>query len=127
MEPVIQRPMSPNLRVYGWSWPMAASIVHRISGLVLVAFVPLYLWLLSTMVGSEGGFRLGLALLHSFPGGVLLWMTGTALLYHLANGIRFLLLDAGIGEEREQMVRVARWPFLVTAGGSLLLAAGLSA
>jgi len=119
------RPLSPNLAVYAWSWPMAASIAHRISGVVLALFVPLYLWLLSAMVGSAEGFRCGLQILHSFWGGGLLWLSGTALIYHLCNGIRFLLLDAGVAEQRERMFEVARWPFLITAGGALLLAAGL--
>jgi len=120
-----RRPMSPHLAVYAWSWPMAASIAHRISGVVLAFFIPLYLWLLSAMVGSSAGFRCGMQILHSFWGGSLLWLAGTALLYHFCNGVRFLLLDAGVGEQRETMIAIARWPFLMTAGGSLLLAVGL--
>jgi len=125
MEQTPNRPLSPHLKVYAWSWPMAASIAHRISGVVLALFVPLYLWLLSAMVGSADGFRCGEQALHSFWGGLLLWLVGTALIYHFCNGIRFLLLDAGVGEQRELMFQIARWPFLITAGGSLLLAAGL--
>ncbi|MDQ6964903.1 MAG: succinate dehydrogenase, cytochrome b556 subunit [Mariprofundales bacterium] len=127
MENLPNRPLSPNVKVYAWSWPMVASITHRISGVVLVLFVPLYLWLFSTMVGSAQGFRCGVQVLHSFWGGLLLWLVGTALLYHFCNGIRFLLLDAAVAEQREQMLQVARWPLLITAGGSIFLAAALIA
>ncbi len=104
---------------------MAASITHRISGVVLALFAPFYLWLGATMLESPTGFREGVDLMHAPFGGLFLWLTGTALAYHLCNGIRFLLLDAGIGEQRARMIAVARWPFLVTAGASLLLAATL--
>ncbi|RMH52615.1 MAG: succinate dehydrogenase, cytochrome b556 subunit [Zetaproteobacteria bacterium] len=113
---------APHLAIYRWSWPMAASITHRISGLLLALSLPFYLLLLALLGGGPADFQHGLALLHSFGGGLLLWLSGSALCYHLCNGIRFLLLDAGLGEERATMIRVARWPFVATAIGALLLA-----
>ncbi|MDX8409035.1 MAG: succinate dehydrogenase, cytochrome b556 subunit [Mariprofundales bacterium] len=120
--PTSQRPHAPHLSVYRWSWPMAASIAHRVSGLLLVLFVPFYLWLLHAMVGSQAGYDYSQLVLHSTLGRLLLWLVGTAFIYHLCNGIRFLLLDAGIGEQRETMIAIARWPIYAAAAGALLLA-----
>ncbi|MDQ6951274.1 MAG: succinate dehydrogenase, cytochrome b556 subunit [Mariprofundales bacterium] len=123
--PTSQRPNSPHLTVYRWSWPMAASIAHRASGVLLVGFVPFYLWLLHAMVGSQAGYDYSYLVLHSAFGRLLLWLVGSALIYHFCNGIRFLLLDAGVGEQRETMIAVARWPIYATGAGALLLAIAL--
>ena len=34
------RPLSPHLQVYRWSWTMAMSIAHRVTGAALEAFGP---------------------------------------------------------------------------------------
>lgn len=79
--------------------PMAiASILHRISGLVLFLLLPLMMYLLSASLSSPLSFdRLQIELTgtcYKF----LLWAFSTALIYHLIAGIRHILLDIGIGE-----------------------------
>lgn len=101
---------------------MVASLAHRASGIVLVLFVPLYLWLLHGMTGSAENFSAVSAWLHSIIGRLSLWIVGTALIYHFCNGVRFLLIDAGIGEGREQLRGSAKLVLAVTLLCSLLLA-----
>jgi len=101
---------------------MAASIAHRASGVLLVLFLPFYLWLLHGMTGSQPRYDYCQLVLHAPLSRLLLWLVGTALLYHLANGIRFLLLDAGIGEQRDTMIAVAKLPVYLTLAGAVLLA-----
>lgn len=101
-------PLSPRLSVYRWQMPMIASIAHRASGLVLVLFVPFYLWVLHWMMGTPEQFEQAVALMHSPLGKLTLWAAGVSLVYHFSNGIRFLLLDAGLGEARESMRLSAR-------------------
>ena len=102
------RPLSPRLSIYRWQPAMIASIAHRASGVVLFLFAPFYLWVVHHMTGSAGDFDKAYALLHSLPGMLLLWLIGTALIYHLLNGIRFLTLDIGWGENRDTMRSTAR-------------------
>jgi len=87
---------------------MLASVAHRASGIMLVLFVPLYLWLLHGMTGSPEDFADAQGLLHSPPGRIALWLVGASLIYHFCNGIRFLCLDAGWGESRAMMRLTAR-------------------
>ncbi len=87
---------------------MIASLLHRASGLALVLFIPLYLWLLPGMTGTPDEFSDIQLWLHSPLGRIVLWLVGSSLIYHFFNGIRFLCLDAGWGESREMMRMGAR-------------------
>src|SRR5690606_33804259 len=73
-----ERPLSPHLQVYKWQITMTMSILHRVSGMILVA-------------GALG--------LASPVGQLALFGFSLALVYHLLNGIRHLLWDAGFGFE----------------------------
>jgi len=101
---------------------MIASLAHRASGLVLVLFVPLYLWLLHGMTGNPESFTRVYDWLHSGPGKLSLWLVGTALIYHLCNGVRFLCLDAGWLESREMMRASARIVLAVAVLAACILA-----
>ncbi len=121
---VAARPLSPRLSIYRWRAPMLASIAHRASALLLVLFVPLYLWLLHAMTGSPDDYAAALEWLHSWPGKLLLCLVGVALVYHFSNGIRFLCIDAGWADSRAMMVFSAKL-VLAIAGVTALLLAGL--
>jgi len=101
---------------------MLASIAHRASGMALVLFVPLYLWLLHGMTSSPDQYETTLTWLHSLPGKCSLWLAGVALVYHFSNGIRFLLIDAGWGESRDMMRFSALLVLVLAAVAALLFA-----
>jgi len=116
-----KRPLSPRLSVYRWRVTMIASLAHRASGMLLVLFVPLYLWLLHGMTGSPAHFLQVQAWMHSGLGQLSLWLVGTAFIYHFCNGIRFLCIDTGWCEGRDLMRNSARLVFAFTLVASLLL------
>jgi len=116
------RPLSPRVSVYRWQMPMLASFAHRINGLVLVLFVPVYVCLLSGLTGSPDDFSNTLDWMHGVAGRLMLWAVGAALIYHLVNGIRFLLLDAGFSETREAMRGSAKLSLAAGVVGALVLA-----
>jgi succinate dehydrogenase / fumarate reductase cytochrome b subunit len=107
--------------VYRWQIPMVASLAHRASGIVLALFVPIYLFLLTGLTSSPEDFTSTLDWMHSLPGSLILWLTGMALIYHLVNGIRFILLDAGWFEGRDAMRITARVSIGAGVLGGLLL------
>jgi len=114
-----ERPLSPRLSVYRWLPAMVASIAHRITGVLLLLFVPFYLWMLHAMTGSPEEFEQAILLLHSPLGRLSLWLVSVALTYHFCNGIRFLCLDAGWGESRGMMRTSARAVLTIAAGAGL--------
>ena len=120
--PYSNKPLSPRLSVYRWQSPMLASIAHRASGVILALFVPVYLFLLTGLTSSPMDFSRTVDFMHSLPGKSVLWLTGTAMIYHLLNGLRFLLLDAGWIDGREAMRRSALVGLGLGLLGSLLLA-----
>jgi len=119
--PLKERPLAPRLSVYRWQIPMMASLAHRASGIVLALFVPIYLFLLTGLTSSPEDFTSTLDWMHSLPGRLILWLTGMALIYHLVNGIRFILLDAGWFETRDAMRITARVSISAGVLGGLLL------
>ena len=116
------RPLSPRLSVYRWHPAMIASIAHRGSGLVLVLFVPLYLWLLHGMTGSAAEYTAIVGWMHSGLGRFALWLAGTSLIYHLCNGLRFIAMDAGWLDSRSEMLISARVVLVVALLAASVLA-----
>ena len=94
-----ERPLSPHLQVYRWQITMTMSILHRASGVILVvgAFA-LAWWLLALAAGGEA-YADAAECLASPLGKLFLFGFTLSLVYHLLNGIRHLLWDAGWGFE----------------------------
>jgi succinate dehydrogenase / fumarate reductase cytochrome b subunit len=89
------RPLSPHLQVYRWQLTMVLSITHRATGVVLsAALIPFVGWLLAAAAGPEP-LAAANALFASIPGLVLLAGVSFSFFYHLCNGIRHLVWDAG--------------------------------
>lgn len=82
--------------------PLAAivSILHRASGFVLFLAIPylLILWKKS-LLNAEAYDNLQIALQGGFARTVI-YLILLALLYHWVAGIRHLLMDMGVGEEK---------------------------
>ena len=99
------RPLSPHLQIYRKQITSVMSILHRISGIVLSfgAFV-LAWWLLAVAQGGDAYVRAGECLASPF-GKLALFGFSLALVYHLLNGIRHLLWDAGWGFQIPQVYK----------------------
>lgn len=114
------RPLSPHLQVYRLPLNGVLSITHRMTGVLLAAgAVGLVVMLVAAASGSRAYLSFHAASYHWIGQIVLLGFT-LALYYHLMNGIRHLLWDAGYGYELET-VHVTSW--LVIIGAVLLTAA----
>jgi succinate dehydrogenase / fumarate reductase cytochrome b subunit len=101
------RPLSPHVFIYRFAYTMALSILHRATGLLLTAgLVMLVVFLASVATGeaSYAGFRL---FAGSIPGRLVIAGFLIGFCYHLANGIRHLFWDMGLGLERAQARRSA--------------------
>ncbi|MDX8394738.1 MAG: succinate dehydrogenase, cytochrome b556 subunit [Mariprofundales bacterium] len=103
------QPQSPNLAIYRWHLTMIASILHRATGIVLLFLLPACLWLLYDLKLDINHFERDQIWLQSICGRSLVWILLVALAYHIINGLRFLLLDVGIGESSNAMRSNARF------------------
>ena len=97
--------------------PMAvASILHRVSGVLLFLLLPWVLYLLALSLRDVSSFtELQLWLANPYFK-VLTWMTASAAWYHLVAGVRHLLMDMGIGES----LHAGRWSAIGVIGLGLV-------
>jgi succinate dehydrogenase / fumarate reductase cytochrome b subunit len=105
-----------HLNVLRMRFPMTAlaSIGHRLSGFLLFLLIPLMLWALDCSLSSPQGFDQ----LQYWAGLVwvkcLLWLSLSALAYHLIAGIRHLLMDAGVAEGQNTGTWAAAFVFALS-------------
>ncbi len=108
------RPLSPHLQVYRPQITSVLSILHRITGVVLaLGIIPLVYWF-AAVAGGPAAYQQAYGVLSS--GFVQLLLLGWVLAfsYHLLNGVRHLLWDAGWGFELRQ-VYASGWAVLAGA------------
>ena len=91
------RPLSPHLQIYRPQLTSILSIVHRASGLFLIAgTIAFSTWVVALSCG-ESIFVAYTGLLNSLPGQLFTLGCLFSFFYHLCNGVRHLLWDAGHG------------------------------
>lgn len=89
-----------NLSIPSIHFPVTAivSILHRISGLLLILAFGAFLYLLHFSLASAHDFNKVLAMLQN-PGVKFgIWVLLSALAYHSCAGVRHLIMDMGVGE-----------------------------
>ena len=109
------RPINLDLSTLHFPMTAIASILHRITGVILFAAVAILLWLLNLSLSSPDGFFEASLLLDSFLVKFILWGILTALFYHLVLGIRHLCMDYGWFEELESGLKSAKVSFVIVA------------
>ncbi len=107
-------PTSPHMSVYRWQITMTLSILHRLSGVVLLsAALGLVYWLVALAMGPAA-FAQAHWFFSLWIGQALLCLWSLAFFYHLLNGIRHLTWDAGYGFTK-RVYRSSGWLVVVSA------------
>ena len=112
-----ERPLSPHLQVYRWQAQMTTSILHRASGVFLAIGALVFVYGLVSLATSKECWDGFLACITSPLGFVFLFAWSWAASYHLINGIRHLVQDAGFGFSIPDFVRSS----MISIIGSLVL------
>jgi len=107
------------MQVYRWQVQMVSSILHRITGVVLVLGSLLIVWALMALAGGQQPWADFSDFTRSGLGFLIMFGWSWALAFHLINGIRHLVQDAGYGCRVETFV-LSSW---VSVVGSLVLTA----
>lgn len=116
-------PRPKNLNLLSIRMPVTAvlSIGHRIAGFLMVLATPFTIYLLEKSLRSAEEFAQAQEILSSNLRWLMLLPLGWFALHHLLAGLRFLLLDLGIGEDK-QSAQLSAWTvFAVGAVGLILL------
>ncbi len=92
-----------------------ASILHRLSGVLLFFVTPGLLWLLQCSLSSPEGFADVQALLSGVVAKLILFVALAGLVYHFLAGIKHLIADWGIGESLEGGRLFAKVTLIVAA------------
>ena len=91
------RPLSPHLTIYRPQLNSVLSILHRITGIVLIFGLMLITgWFFSMSLG-EMSFKFYSLWINSLIGKLIMFGSLCALWYHFFAGIRHLFWDFGIG------------------------------
>lgn len=120
MSAVDNRPVYLNLLKIRQPVTAVLSILHRLSGMVMVLLLPGFIFLLSLSLRDQAGFDEVAQLISSTPAKIMAVGLCWVLAHHLLAGLRFLILDFDIGVERAVARRTA-WlvhAFAVTAAVS---------
>ena len=115
-----ERPLSPHIQIYRWPINMALSITHRATGIGLALGLILLTWWLLALASGPEAFATVQALMRSWFGALVLFLWTLALFYHLGNGVRHLIWDAGHGFEIET-ARTSALAVLAFAGAMTVL------
>lgn len=92
-----QRPLSPHLQVWRWHITMFTSIAHRATGVALyVGALILAGWCVALASGPDA-YLAYMRILGSPLGKLVFFGLTLSVFYHLANGVRHLMWDAGAG------------------------------
>jgi len=99
------------------------SILHRVSGVLLVLGLPLAFLLLQQSLRSPEDYAQVVARLSSQPARALLLLTTILLVHHFLAGLRHLLLDLDVGISRGGS-RISAWLVLAGVAGTVMIAGG---
>ena len=94
-----QRPVNLDLTTIKMHPAATASILHRVSGIIMVFAIGILLWTFSLSLSSAEGFNQIKALLDGLFFKVIILGIISALTYHLFAGLRHLFMDMGYFEE----------------------------
>ena len=95
------RPVNLDLSTVRLPITAYVSLLHRVSGVVMLGGILLLIWMLDISLSSSEGFSELQAILAETWAKVVLLLVLAALTYHLVAGIKHLIMDMGIGETLE--------------------------
>lgn len=121
---VRERPLSPHLQVYRWQVQMVTSILHRATGMALAVGLMGLVWGLLALAAGPDRWAAFAACAGSPFGKVVLFGFSWALAYHLVNGIRHLVQDAGLGYEKADFIR-SSWISIIGSIALVVIAWGI--
>lgn len=120
-----QRPVFLELWRIKLPVPGILSILHRVSGVWMVLALPFAAILFHRALSGPEGFADVAATLDNWLVRLILLALAWGILHHLFAGIRYLMLDLGLGVDRLPARRSA-WTVMIAAVAVLVIGGGLA-
>lgn len=126
----MNRPLSPHLQVWKWAINMLMSILHRASGIALVAGMLMLVWMLVAAASGEMAYETFLNFSQSIIGQIMLFGWTGALYFHMFSGIRHLIMDMGYlvtipqSDKAAKIIIIAAIAMTLATWGALKLSNG---
>ena len=88
------------ISIKSYNFPVTAmsSILHRISGLILLVAMPLAVVGMNYSLAGLSGYEATVNLLTVGWGSIFFWLFLSAITYHVYAGVRHMTMDMGFGE-----------------------------
>ncbi len=97
---------------YRWQTGSAAYVLHRISGLALMAYLPLHIWVMHYLRHGPKDFNAAMAFVNQPIFKLAECALFAAIIYHALNGLRIVTVDLGLAD---QLPSQKRWFWGVVA------------
>jgi succinate dehydrogenase / fumarate reductase, cytochrome b subunit len=119
--PTVAQPLSPHLQIYRWTWTMAMSVFHRITGTALYGGTALVaIWLLALASGPVA-YSYVAGFFGSIIGRLILFVYTWILMHHMLGGLRHFAWDFGIGFDREKRLAMSRLTLIGSVALTLII------
>lgn len=99
------------MSIKSYNFPITAisSIMHRISGVVLIIAIPICVVAMNYALAGPDGYQQTVTVLTKSWFSVFFWLFLSSITYHVYAGIRHMIMDMGFGES----MKVARFTSLL--------------
>ncbi|VFP83398.1 succinate dehydrogenase, cytochrome b556 subunit [Candidatus Erwinia haradaeae] len=91
-----KRPVNLDLSTIRFPLTAIASILHRISGIIIFLSIGALLWLLDLSLSSPKGFLQASLMMDNCIFKFFIWSMFSILSYHISSGIRHMMMDFDI-------------------------------
>lgn len=105
-----------NLDIAAMRFPITAitSIIHRLTGVLLFVLIPFALYGLDRSLSSQDGFNAIKSFMTNPIMKIVMWFCFSGLFYHVIAGVRHMLMDIGVAEEKSSG-KIGAWLVIVLA------------
>ena len=124
MTQIVERPRFLNLFKIRLPLPGVVSILHRVSGVLMVLAIPFLIYLFDLSLRGPEGFAAAAAIADMILVKLVIAVIVWGLFHHLFAGIRYLLLDMDIGVEKSQ-ARASSWGVFAVSIVTTLIVLGV--
>ncbi len=109
-----KKPVNLELRSIKLPVTAYASILHRISGFVMIFIIAFLLYVLSCSLSTEESYDDIFIMLHTPWIKFIVWIILSVISYHFIAGFKHIIMDAGFCEEKQSGKIGAIISFIVT-------------